>query len=366
MRAHALKLAMAGPPVQHQRNVVQHFPVVGAWQKGRYFLDYLIPSMELRHLRYFVTVAEELHFTRAAKKLRIAQQALSAQIRNLEVELGFDLFVRGPKGVLLTAAGHELLNGAKETLATATASVEAARQVAERDTEVLRLGFCSYAMKLGLGDAINAFRNAWPDVKLALYDLPGADQLERLHRRELELAVCTQLFPDSPFFSGLDTVTLATEELVGIIPPVGASELPVPKCLQDYADLPFIGLDKSDFSEFWRFLDQICEKHHLRLRLTLQVKEKHSVLMLVAAGIGVSIAPRHIAETVQDALRIVPIPDLTEGLPIVAAFRPNSQNSMLATFLEVLKHCLDVRTSNLAPKKVRARITPIGQGLSTQ
>jgi DNA-binding transcriptional LysR family regulator len=140
--------------------------------------------MELRHLRYFVTVAEELHFTRAAKKLSIAQQALSAQIRNLEVELGFDLFVRSPKGVELTAAGQELLRGAKETLATAAASVDAARAVAERDTQVLRLGFCSYAMKLGLGQAINAFRSAWPDVQLVLNDLPGTEQLQRLDRGE--------------------------------------------------------------------------------------------------------------------------------------------------------------------------------------
>jgi DNA-binding transcriptional LysR family regulator len=310
--------------------------------------------MELRHLRYFVTVAEELHFTRAAKKLRIAQQALSAQIRNLEVELGFDLFVRGPKGVALTPAGQELLTGAKETLATAAASVEAARNVAERDTKLLRLGFCSYAMKLGLADAINVFRTAWPDVQLALHDLPGTDQLERLHRGELDLAVCTQLFSDSPCFSGLETVTLATEKLIGIIPPPGACDLPVPQRLQDYANLPFIGLDKNDFSEYWRFLDRICEKYHLRLRLTLQVKEKHSLLMLVASGMGVSIAPRHIAETVQETLRIVPIPDLEEELPIVAAFRSHSQSSMLPAFLKVLKHCLDLRAANLGPQKLAA------------
>jgi DNA-binding transcriptional LysR family regulator len=83
--------------------------------------------------------------------------------------------------------------------------------------------------------------------------------------------------------------------------------------------------------------------------------------MLVAAGMGVSIAPQHIAETVQDALRIVPIPDLTEELPIVAAFRPNSENSMLATFLEVLKHCLDVRTSNLAPQKLELGSLRLGK-----
>ena len=315
--------------------------------------------MELRHLRYFVTVAEELHFTRAAKKLRIAQQALSAQIRNLEVELGFDLFVRGPKGVLLTAAGQELLNGAKETLATATASVEAARQVAERDAKLLRLGFCGYAMKLGLADAIHTLRSNWPDVRLVLHDLPGTEQLERLHREELDLAVCTQLFPDSPFYSGLDTLTLATEKLVGVIPPAENSQFPVPRRLQDYAELPFIGLDRNDFSEYWHFLDRLCENHHLRLKLTLQVKEKHSLLMLVAGGMGVSIVPGHIAESVASTLRIVPIPDLTEELPIVAAFKRHSQNSMLPVFIKLLEGCLKLRSSNPVVQKNSARITAL-------
>jgi DNA-binding transcriptional LysR family regulator len=302
--------------------------------------------MELRHLRYFVTVAEELHFTRAAKKLRIAQQALSAQIRNLEVELGFDLFVRSPKGAELTPAGQELLNGARETLATAAASVEAARQVAERDTKLLRLGFCSYAMKLGVGDAINAFRTAWPDLELALNDLPGPEQLQRLDRNELDLAICSQLLPDSPFFSGFETLTLATEKLVGLIPLAGVWTSPVPSRLRDYLDLPFIGLDKNDFSEYWRFLDRICETRGIRLEPALQVKEKHSLMMLVAGGMGVSVMPAHIAESVPGTLRIVPIPDLTEEIPIVAAYQRHSRNSMLPAFLQVLKDCLELQTAS--------------------
>jgi DNA-binding transcriptional LysR family regulator len=99
--------------------------------------------MELRHLRYFVAVAEELHVTRAAARLHIAKQALSTQIRNLEMELGFDLFVRGSKGVTLTAAGRSFLEGAKKTLEAAVSSVELARSVAEREANVLRIGFCS-------------------------------------------------------------------------------------------------------------------------------------------------------------------------------------------------------------------------------
>jgi DNA-binding transcriptional LysR family regulator len=308
--------------------------------------------MELRHLRYFVTVAEELHFTRAAKKLRIAQQALSAQIRNLEVELGFDLFVRGPKGVVLTSAGKQLLSGARETLTTAAASVDAARAVAERDTRTLRLGFCSYAMKLGLTEAIAAFRSAWPDVQLVLNDLPGDQQLQRLARGELDLAVCSQLFPDSPSFSGFEILTLASERLVGIIPPVEASDLPVPKRLRDFAELPFVGLDRSDFSEYWRFLDQLCETHDLRLRLILQAKEKHSLMMLVAGGMGVSILPQHVADSVHGTLRIVPILDLTEEIPVVVAFQRHPQNPMLPPFIKVLKDCLELRVASPNPHKI--------------
>ena len=142
--------------------------------------------------------------------------------------------------------------------------------------------------------------------------------MQRLDRGEIDLAVCSQLFPDSPFFSGFETLTLASEKLVGIIPPVEACELPVPKRLQDFAELPFVGLDRNDFSEYWRFLDRLCETHNLRLRLILEAKEKHSLMMLVAGGMGVSIVPGHIAESVHGTLRIVPIPDLPKRFPLLS------------------------------------------------
>src|SRR6202011_1309671 len=148
-------------------------------------------SMELRHLRYFVAVAEELHVTRAAARLHIAQQALSTQIRNLEMELGFDLLVRGSKGVTLTAAGRSFLEGAKKTLEAAVSSVELARSVAEREANVLRIGFCSYAMKLGLGDAIASFRAHYPEVQIVLDDLPASEQLLRIERGRLDVAICS-------------------------------------------------------------------------------------------------------------------------------------------------------------------------------
>ena len=84
----------------------------------------------------------------------------------------------------------------------------------------------------------------------------------------------------------------------------------------------------------------------MRLRLILQAKEKHSLMMLVAGGMGVSIVPAHVADSVPGTLRTVPIPDLTEEIPVVVAFQRHSRNSMLPAFLNVLKDCLELRTSN--------------------
>ena len=226
---------------------------------------------------------------------------------NLEMELGFDLFVRGSKGVTLTAAGRSFLEGAKKTLEAAVSSVELARSVAEREANVLRIGFCSYAMKLGLGDAIASFRAQYPEVQIVLDDLPASEQLLRIEGGRLDVAICSM-----PLFRPeIRTVTLASEKLVGLIPPLSASTMKTPVYLKDYAKLPIIALDRDAYGDYWRYLDQLCRERDVSLEPAHEVKEKHSLLALVAGGMGVSILPAHIGETARGSLRILP----TENLP---------------------------------------------------
>ncbi len=312
--------------------------------------------MELRHLRYFVAVAEELHVTRAAARLHIAQQALSTQIRNLEMELGFDLFVRGSKGVSLTAAGRSFLEGAKKTLETAVTSVEVARSVAEREANVLRIGFCSYAMKLGLGDAIATFRAHYPEVQIVLDDLPASEQLLRIGRGRLDVAICS-----IPLFRPeIGTVTLASEKLVGLIPPATVSTMKIPVYLKDYAKLPFIALDREAYGDYWRYLDQLCQERDVSLEPAHEVKEKHSLLALVAGGMGVSILPAHIAETARGSLRILPIEDLPSEISIVAAFDARLANGIRDYFLDLLKEEVASRSIDLVPEKEMVRLSSVG------
>jgi DNA-binding transcriptional LysR family regulator len=272
------------------------------------------------------------------------------------MELGFDLFIRGSKGLTLTAAGRRFLEGAKKTLETAIASVEEARGVAEREANVLRIGLCSYAMSLGVGDAIANFRARYPEVQIVLDDLPASEQLSRIGRGRLDVAICS-----IPLFRPeIETITLASEKLVGLIPPIGVSTIETPVYLKDYARLPFIALDREAYGDYWRYLDQLCQGREVSLEPTHEVKEKHSLLALVAGGIGVSILPAHVAETPRESLRILPIEDLPEEIPIVAAFNAASSNGMRDYFLDLLKEEVASRRIDLVAEKAMPRLSAVG------
>src|ERR687892_173394 len=125
--------------------------------------------MELRHLRYFLAIVAERHFTRAAQKLGIAQPPLSQQIRQLEDEVGTSLFSRNPRGVTLTAAGEAFLPHAEAALREVDRARTAARRVRHGDLGTIRVGFTSAASLNPLVPAaISAFRNTYPDVELRL------------------------------------------------------------------------------------------------------------------------------------------------------------------------------------------------------
>ncbi|MBN6041277.1 LysR family transcriptional regulator [Amycolatopsis sp. 195334CR] len=140
--------------------------------------------MELRALRYFVTVAEELHFGRAAQRLNIVQPAVSQQIARLERELGTRLLDRSPRTVRLTEAGHRVLTAARETLAAA----DRVREVVHEPSCVVRIGTAA-GLTARLERGIDALREQNPEFELVLVDLPVAERIAALRRGELDLAL---------------------------------------------------------------------------------------------------------------------------------------------------------------------------------
>src|SRR4051812_1647197 len=167
-------------------------------------------NIELRHLRYFVAVAEELHFGRAAKRLGIAQPPLSLQIQRLEAELGVALFERTSRRVELTAAGHALLEDGKRVIEDFYSATDAARRAARGETGSLTVAFAASVMFLSLPKIIRRFREQFPSVRLELRELSTGLQIAALRRGDLDIGFLREPPTDDAFV----TETVMRERLV--------------------------------------------------------------------------------------------------------------------------------------------------------
>ena len=195
--------------------------------------------MELRHLRYFVAVAEELHFGRAARRLHIAQPPLSRQIRDLERDVGTPLFERRPRGVELTPAGRAFLPEARLTLAQAERAQRTAQRAAMGETGRLRVGFVEAAADTGiLPDVLSFFRMHLPSIGLSLFEMDSLQQAEAFRDGRIDLGLLSSIPPDAARWLQVEVVH--REPLVLAMPPthplVGRKRL----ALRDLAGESFV------------------------------------------------------------------------------------------------------------------------------
>lgn len=268
--------------------------------------------MELRHLRYFVAVAEELNFTRAAARVGIGQPPLSLQIRALEQEIGAALFRRVPHGAELTEAGVVFLEYARSMLNEAERAGEAARRAARGETGRLRVGFTgSAAFHPIVAATIREFRRAYPQVGLPLQEANTAQALQRLAAGELDAAFIRPGITDP---AGMRLRRLV-EEPMRIVLPAGHR-------LAERPRLPLSELSGEAFVLFPRAVglalyDEIltaCRLAGFEPALGQEASQISSVVNLVAAELGVSIVPASIAQMQVRGVRYVDI----DGRPPLA------------------------------------------------
>lgn len=192
--------------------------------------------MELRQLRYFVVLAEELHFTRAAARIPLAQPALSQQIAKLERELGAALFDRVPGHVALTDAGHILLAHARSTLAAADGALAVVREHGQGERGTLRLGvFANGAAELN-GPILQSFARRCPNAELSLLDLAWGDQVRALTEHRVDVAILRPPYDDER----IELIELAVDPQVAMVPaahPLADADVVAP---QNLLDEPFI------------------------------------------------------------------------------------------------------------------------------
>jgi len=247
--------------------------------------------MELRHLRYFVMVAEEKHFTRAAARLNMQQPPLSQQIRALEDELGFDLFKRHPKGVDLTTGGAVFLDEAKTILARVKEGSRRAARVAKGVEGTLAIGFTSSAAAHPLiPRIIRAFREQYPAVAITLDEGNAGRLTEHSMASQLDVGILRAPVsrPD-----GIEFHRLLVEELLMVLP-VGhpaLSDHPDAIELQAIRDEPFILVRRPGAPGMYANLLRACQAAGFEPHVAFEVERMLTNVSLVAAGEGVSVVP---------------------------------------------------------------------------
>ena len=242
--------------------------------------------MELRHLRYFVAVAEELSFTGAASRLHVSQPPLSQQIRDLERELGTPLLRRTSRRVELTPAGAAFLAQARAILAQADQAAEQARAIGMGRVGTLDIGLTGSVLMGPLGPLVAGFGALFPEVDVRLHEMPPLEQQSALHARRADIS-----FQRSPAEDPELAVELAWPERVGVALPerhplTGRCSLRLEELREE--GLVFLRLRDSRFAQYLR---DCCLAAGFVPRISQQVVEAYSLVSLVAAGFGAALVP---------------------------------------------------------------------------
>ncbi|AKC70215.1 LysR substrate-binding domain-containing protein [Pandoraea oxalativorans] len=247
--------------------------------------------MELRHLRYFVTVAEELHFSRAAQRLNIGQPPLSMQIRALEDELGVPLFERSQRRVFLTPAGRAFLVRARQILADAEAARLEVQQIAGLDAGELRIAFTTSAPMTNLMKRVlTTYRQRYPRVTLTLSEAPSERQREALIERTLDIGLLRQA-ENAPPVAGLSFETLIDEALVVVLHQGHALAKHASVSIADLANEAFIMHPNGVGTAVDGQIRRMCERAGFTPRVVQEARESTTIVALAASGLGVAVLP---------------------------------------------------------------------------
>lgn len=290
-------------------------------------------DVELRHLRYFLAVAEELHFGRAAEKLHMAQPPLSQQIRQLEAWIGFPLFERNSRSVKLTPAGTELHKRLRQTLAKLENDVRSTRQVGQGLRGALDVGFIGTSILTAIPQLLSRYRQQFPEVQLRLHELYTSSLVQGLEDGSIDVG----FLRDGGPVAGLCTIPVLSEPFVAMLPakhPLARRKsIPVSLLKKE----PFVFFPQSVGATAWQRTVAICEEHGFRPDVVQEAPQWITITRLVAAGIGVTIAPHCVCQIATSGVVAVELKDVQARSYIELAFRENSTCAVLAGFLRLAR-----------------------------
>jgi DNA-binding transcriptional LysR family regulator len=287
--------------------------------------------VELRQLRYFLVVADELHFGRAAERLHISQPPLTVTVRRLERELGVELFTRTTSRVALTAAGEAFRERIQAVVAELDEAVADAANVAAGKSGTIRVGFVSSASYTTIPEAIRSFRLRRPRIELVLRPLTSGEQIDQLLDGQLDLG----LIRDPVQVPGLKLEPLSTEDLVVVLPdthPLASAQELDPRMLVGEPLILFpYRLMPGFVSRVLRLFDELPTPPPV----VQQTIHQETVLGLVAAGLGISVLPESIQRFQMPGVTTRPLASRPQTELFIA--RPAAASVAVAEFIKSLK-----------------------------
>jgi DNA-binding transcriptional LysR family regulator len=242
--------------------------------------------VELRHLRYFVIVAEEQNVTRAAERLHLSQPPLSRQIRDLEDELGVELFRRTAKSLVLTDAGRVFLGEARAVLLRADEAVETARAAARKCQGRLRIGYAPSLTAKFLPQALRAFEAEFPGVRVDLHDLSSVECRTRLAARKLDLALTIK---PSDAARGLAFEKLMSHAVVCAVAPAHPLARRRSVRMKDLATQTFVSYAEDDYPEYADWLRRVCRAAGFRPNIVGEYDGATGLITAIESGRGVAL-----------------------------------------------------------------------------
>jgi hypothetical protein len=292
--------------------------------------------MELRHLRYFVTVAEEEHMTRAASKLGIQQPPLSQQIQSLEKELGVSLFIRKSRRIELSPAGKVFLGDARDILARTEQSIQRIRRFEMGEEGSIRLGFTSSAsMHQMTPDLVRRFRETFPLISVEIEEGAAHDLINGLEQERIDIAFSRSSVKPYP---GIDSIELLKEDMV-IAVPINHSLSSKPNGvlkLIDLKDENFIFYQQVNGSGIKENLLKECQRVGFEPKSIEIVYRIIGAIHLVASGLGIAIVPKSMQSIQPDSVSYKTF-DINHTLtvPLSIAYRENASKLTVKRFLSL-------------------------------
>jgi len=265
----------------------------------------------LRELECFIAVAEELSFTRAAKRLHLAQPPLSRHVRTLEEKIGAALFIREPRRISLTAAGHLFYEETRHIPRRIVRAGDAAKLCAEGKTERLRLGFVSAVMTDELVETFRKFRLKHPSVQVMLHDVSPSDQLTAIADGRLDGGFIGLAPEERP--AGIRLAMWSKEPLLCFTPPGHPLSARKSIALKELADESFIAVSSESAPAFANHVRDLCAMAGFRPRIILESPRAQAVALMVAAGSGIALLPAALAGVMKNSVAAIPI----KGTPTI-------------------------------------------------